>query len=284
MYYGWTINIKKEDKGDNKYFPLIKKETIGTIVKNGASLPLYETNGQFMAIRNFGKSKISESKLSFLLEKNKEIIVMGGPCLFSRFDLGVMHNGIFYSLVTPEDRKKVPWQESGLKLQIGNSITEYHKRHIAFMQKTICRIKNITAKEPLIKVIIPCIEYTIYLPHFLPDGMKKEYWKKIKIAGEKIENLYKEKLTPLGKITIIRKETWDVPKQCDTPRDLKSYTASYFSNCDNENNLVVAIDDIVETPLLIEVGRKMRFLIGILGILSSVSDIEKEEECHPYLT
>lgn len=156
MYYGWTTT-KKEYKGDNKYFPLIKKEAIGIAKKNDASLPLYQVNDQLIAIRNFGKSKISGTKLTTLI-KERKIIVIGGPCLFSRSNLGITHDGIFYSLATPEDREKIPWQETDLELKIGNSITEYHKRHITFMQKAICQIKNTVGKELVMKVIIPCIE------------------------------------------------------------------------------------------------------------------------------
>ncbi len=283
MYHGWSIKDKEENAKNKKYLSLIGKEASGIVTKNGTSLPLYEINEQLMAIRNFGKTKISESKLASLIGKNGELTVIGGTCLFSRSGLGVIHNENFYSLITPEDREKIPWKESGLKLQVGNPITEYHQKHVAFMEKAIRFIKNTTSKELLIKITIPCVEYTIYLPDFLPDGIKEEYWKKIKKSSQETENLYKRKLSALGKVITVRKEAWDVPNEYGIPRDLKSYTTAYPYNNDSESNLIIAIDDIAETPLLIEAGKNMRFLVGVLGILASAPDIAKEEESHPYL-
>lgn len=280
MYYGWTSNYEKKEM-DNKYSLLMRGKRIGTLIKNGTSLPLLNINKQLLTIRNFGKNKISENKLSSLIE-NKKIVTIGGPCLFSRFSLGIVHNGIFYSLATPEDREKIPWQKNGLELQIGNPITEYHKRHISFMRNSICQIKNATKKEVSIKLIIPCIEYTAYLPRSVSDEIGAEYWEKIKISGEEIKKLYTKELSSLGTLTIIKKQEWNDSRQKDVPRDLKSYTDCYLDQ-DNNDKLIIAVEDITETPLLINAGRQMKFLIGVLGLLTSLSNLEKEEESHPYL-
>lgn len=283
MYYGWTIKDKEESIGKKKYLSLVGKEAFGSVTKNGTSLPLYNINDQLIAIRNFGKTKISESKMASLIKEGRELTVIGGTCLFSRSNLGVIYDENFYSLVSPKDREKIPWKENGLKLHVGNSLTIYHQKHMAFMEKAICFLKNTTSREILIKITIPCIEYKIYLPDLLSNDLKEEYWNKIKISSQEIENLYREKLSNLGKVIITRKEIWDVPEEYGIPRDLKSYITAYRSGDSNESNLIIAIDDIAETPLLIEAGKNMRFLVGILGILASAPEIEKEEESHPYL-
>lgn len=281
MYYGWTWE-KGNPNGDNKYFPLLKEETIGIAKKNGTSLPLYCTNGQLVAIRNFGKNKIANSARLQNLLSEKEITVTGGPCLFSAPTFGVISEGIFYSLATAETRKRIPWENKALALKIGNPITQYHEKHVLFMQRAINRLKKETGKNVKIKIMLPGIEYTTYLPKSLSTSIREEYWEKVDKGGKELEKFYIKHLSGLGNISVLRKQEWDVQENAGTSRGLASYIDTYLKNTDNDG-LTIATEDIIESHLLIGAGKRIKFLIGILGILNRLEDLEKKEETHPYL-
>ncbi len=288
MYFGWKIDEKNDEnmnKKPNKYSHLLGKDIseLGILKKNNSRVPLYDLSGQLAAIRSFGTNRISDPKLRELLGKGKEITIIGGPCLFSRSELGIINSSSeFRSLATFDDRESM-LKEEVLKLKIGEAVTGYHHLHILFLEKIIANISSTTGIIPDIKLIIPGIEYTAYTPKFWPDDLKKEYWEKINDGSKKVESFYNKKLSPLGSLKIIRKLEWDVsPNGSNLPLDVVSYIKSYTAN--SNGNLVIAMEDIMDFPLVVEAGKHLPNLIGILGILSPAkSFFEKDEEIHPYL-
>lgn len=292
MYYGWKAVQTPPNGGSKtieKYSPLItsKKdsiEEIGIARRNNSSLPLFSMNGQIVTIRNFGRDKTTNSKIIRLLDEEKSITIVGGPCLFSRSQLGVFDsNRQFCSLAVPSLRENIPQDISGLK--IGKAITPYHERHVSFMRSTLKSIKEVTRKELLIKLVIPCIEYTTYIPDFWSSDLKTEYWEGVKKGSEEVESYYYSKLSCLGELEITRKQFWDPSDSKNgnnTSRDISSYVKSYTNNISSK--IVIAVEDLVEFPLAVEVGKNMQYLIGILGVLAQREEFfNKEEEIHPYI-
>lgn len=285
MYYGWTIETSSCGI-DEKYFSLLglgKVAKSGIVKKNGSSLPYYCVDGQIVAIRNFGKSKMSSAKLKKTVE-SCEIEVVGGPCLFSRSQLGIINlEGNFCSLAVPKERDDAT-QKGILALKIGKALNLYHELHVLFVEKMINKIKKSTGKELDIKLLVPGIEYMAYIPDSWSEETKEEYWKKIKKGGLEIEKFYKRRLSNLGKLKIIRKQEWDVPLlDDDLPRDVRSYIKSYLDETSNKK-LVVAVEDLMDFPLVVRAGKNVPCLIGILGVLNPKDEfLNKEEEIHPYL-
>lgn len=289
MYFGWQMEKTMNGNGNkkpNKYSALLGNEIseIGSLKKNNSLVPLYNIGGQLTACRSFGTKRISSPKLLELLGENKEITIIGGPCLFSRSELGIINSNMkFCSMATFDDREDI-LKETVHSLRIGESVTKYHYLHISFLEKLITNISNTTGIIPNINLIIPGIEYTAYTPKFWPENLKDEYWEKINSGSKKVADFYSNKLSPLGNLKIIRKLEWDVsPNGNNLPLDVVSYVKSYTAN--SNGNLVIAMEDIMDFPLVVEAGKHIPYLIGMLGILSQANNFfEKDEEIHPYLS
>lgn len=286
MYYGWKARFANGNNKASKYSLLVGGiPEIGVIEKNNSSLPLFCLgNSRAIAIRNFGRKKVSGSKIQNFLTGDGEIIIVGGPCLFSRSNLGILNSKKeFLSLAIPSERKNIS-ENDIVSLKIGNPLTPYHELHLAYMEEMIKTIISVTGKVPTIRLLIPGVEYMAYISNLWPCGIKNEYWEKVCRGGAEVEKVYRNRLSPLGNLEIVRKKAWDVPMNgSPLSRDVSSYIKSYISN--TEGKLIIAVEDIMDFPLIVEAGKRIDSLLGIMGVITPPrTALGKEEETHPYLS
>ncbi len=301
MYYKRKIQNKKQKQRNNdwkwKYRPIFKKET--SIEHTGMlweKQDILSINSNYCCVRSFGK-KLSARKIQLIAERGKTSIITG-PCLFSQGQLGIIIKTSperYISLATKEGRReieKVIGKAREMELKVGDSITQYHRLHLNFVRSVL---ECLSVNNTEITVVVPCVEYTTYLFEQFPSSIKKEYWEKVKEGSKKVEQFYKKGLK--GRVRIIRNEEWpketsDIP---DVPKDVQSYINTYLNTYlqvaeNSGNELLLVIEDLVEMPLLIKMGKRSPKIpiIGILGLLTEDKSLNEllqnqNNEKHPYL-